>query len=206
MSTPHNKPTPEDVLRATEQWVETAVIGWRLCPFAAPVVRQKTLRYVVSEARDPETVYQELLQEMLRLVEEPEDKIATTLLITPYVFGRLMPFLDFVGIAEAALEAAGLEGILQIASFHPRYLFDGTPREDVSQFAGRSPYPILHLLRESHISQAADGAINTEEIPQINIQTLQKLGKEHVQAVFQSFYDAETNPDKSTHKDKPTGE
>ncbi|MCB9638852.1 MAG: DUF1415 domain-containing protein [Myxococcales bacterium] len=181
-------PTPQEALETTQRWVETVVVGWRLCPFAAPVVRQETLRYVISEARTPEEVYQTMLQEMLLLVEEPEEKIATTLIVTPYTFARLLPFLDFIAAAEATVEQAGLEGILQVASFHPRYLFEDAPRDDVSHFAGRAPYPTIHLLREAHITQAVDGAVQTDDIPTQNIETLRKLGKQHVQEIFQGLY------------------
>ena len=179
--------TAQEVEEIVRRWVDEVVIGWRLCPFAAPVVKQKTLRIAICDATKAEEAYRFFLQELLLLHESEEEEIATTLVVMPRLFGRFVSFLEFVEIVEDSVVEAGLEGIIQVAAFHPRYRFADEPAHDVSHFAGRAPFAILHLLREDAISRAAESSAGTEEIPLRNKEMLRRLGKEYVEAAFRAL-------------------
>lgn len=171
-------PTPPQAIAETRAWVERAVIGLNLCPFAKAVQVKGQVRYVLSEARDPEALLAELGREMERLVEADPAEVDTTLLIHPLVLNDFLDFNDFLGLAEEALAQAGLEGVLQLASFHPQFQFDGTAADDVSNATNRSPYPTLHLLREASIDRAVAAFPEAEAIFDANIRTLEALGPE----------------------------
>jgi hypothetical protein len=167
---------PEAVVDRTRRWLERAVIGLDLCPFAGSVHRQGRIRYVVSNARDGAALKQDLLAELRLLQDSDPDTVETTLLIHPGVLTDFLDYNDFLSVAEAAVAELGLEGELQVASFHPDYQFAGTVPDDVGNATNRSPYPTLHLLRERSISRAVDAYEGIEQIGERNAETLRRLG------------------------------
>ncbi|MCU7372230.1 DUF1415 domain-containing protein [Paucibacter sp. O1-1] len=160
----------------TRVWLEKAVIGLNLCPFAKSVHVNNRLRYVVSGATTPEELLKELAKELLLLRRSDPDEIETTLVIHPQVLQDFLDFNDFIGAADALVEDLELDGELQIASFHPQYQFDGTAPDDISNYSNRSPYPTLHILRESSIERAVETMTDTDAIYEANMATLEKLG------------------------------
>jgi hypothetical protein len=180
-------------LAETRAWVERAVIGLQLCPFArAPQVKGQ-VRYVVSEASDTATLLEALIDELQRLADEPAERVETTLLIHPSVLIDFDDFNDFLGIAEAAVLELGLEGVLQVASFHPRYQFAGTAADDLGNATNRSPHPTLHLLREASIERALAAFPHPEAIFEANIETLEQLGADGWAALQQQCRDDAAN-------------
>ncbi len=171
-------PAPSQVQQDTQFWLEKAVIGLNLCPFAKSVHVNNRLRYVVSTASTPEDLLKELARELLALNRADPDEIETTVLIHPQVLTDFLDFNDFLGAADALVEDLELAGELQIASFHPQYQFAGTEPDDISNYTNRSPYPTLHLLRESSIARATETMADTDAIYEANMQTLEKLGLE----------------------------
>lgn len=170
--------TPEEIVAETRAWLEKAVIGLDLCPFARAVHVRNQIRYVVSGAETPEALLADLTGELQTLALADPGEIDTTLLIHPRVFADFLDYNDFLGVAEAAVEDLGLAGILQIASFHPRYRFAGTGPDDIENYTNRSPYPILHLLREESVERAVAAFPDTARIYEKNIETLRRLGLE----------------------------
>ena len=165
-----------DAVSQTRAWVEYAVVGLNLCPFAkAPMVKGQ-IHYVVCDTTDPRVLLDELCTQMHALVEADPLLIETTLLIHPNVLGDFLDFNDFLEAADAALEELGFDGVLQIASFHPHYQFDGTEPDDVGNASNRSPYPTLHLLREASVGRAVEAFPEAEAIFENNLRTLGTLG------------------------------
>jgi hypothetical protein len=165
-----------DAIAATRRWLERAVIGLNLCPFAKAVHLKQQIRWVESAATNPETLRDELLRELELLRDTPTEQVETTLLIHPQVLGDFDDYNDFLDVADAALVQLGLEGELQIASFHPDYRFAGTEPDDIENHSNRSPFPTLHLLRESSIERAVAAFPDAADIYERNIETLQRLG------------------------------
>lgn len=174
----------EQAQALTRAWVEQMVVGLNLCPFAGPVVRAGTIRYRVSRARDEDGLLRDFLQELSDLVATPETELSTTLLITPWLLAEFDDFLDLVADAEALLEQAGVEDLFQIASFHPGYLFEGVPAEDISHWTNRAPYPTLHLIRQDEMSRALAHYRDPQQIPERNIARLRQLGRAGLLAQF----------------------
>jgi hypothetical protein len=166
----------DQVQADTQAWLEKAVIGLNLCPFAKSVHVNRRLRYVVSEAATPEDLLKELARELLLLRRADPQEIETTLVIHPLVLQDFLDFNDFLGAADALVEDLELDGELQIANFHPDYQFEGTEPEDIGNYTNRSPYPTLHLLRESSIERAVETMPDTDAIYENNMATLDKLG------------------------------
>ena len=169
-------PSPQQALAETRAWVDRAVIGLNLCPFAKAVQIKGQVRYAVSEATAEEALLAELVEEMHRLIATDPAEIDTTLLIHPQVLNDFLDFNDFLGLADEALEDLGYEGVLQVASFHPQFRFDGTDVDDVTNATNRSPYPTLHLLREDSVDRAVAAFPEAEAIYEKNIRTLEELG------------------------------
>jgi hypothetical protein len=169
---------PEDIVATTRQWLEKAVIGLSLCPFAKPVYAREQIRYVVSGAETPEALLADLMDELQTLAAAEPEAIETTLLIHPEVLNDFLDYNDFLGVAEEAVADLGLEGILQVASFHPEYQFAGTEPDDVTNYTNRSPYPTLHLLREASVERAVAAVPDAAEIYERNMETLRRLGVE----------------------------
>jgi len=171
-------PSPQQALAETRAWVDRAVIGLNLCPFAKAVEAKNQVRYVVSEATDGDALLAELRDEMNRLIAADPSEIDTTLLIHPQVLNDFLDFNDFLGAADEALEELGYEGMLQVASFHPQFQFAGTDADDLTNATNRSPYPTLHLLREESVDRAVAAFPQAEAIYENNIRTLEALGPE----------------------------
>jgi len=172
------------ILSATQTWLEKAVIGLNLCPFAKAVHIKNQIRYTVSAATNTRDLHADLLAEIEFLLEADPTKVETTLLIHPQVLNDFLEFNDFLDVADTLLVELNADGIVQIASFHPDYQFFGSKPEDIENYTNRSPYPILHLIRESSIEQAVHTFPDTDEIYQKNIETLQRLGLEGWRGLF----------------------
>ncbi|MBE0615662.1 MAG: DUF1415 domain-containing protein [Burkholderiales bacterium] len=161
---------------ATRRWLERAVIGLNLCPFAKAVHVKNLIRYVVSAAQTPEDLLAELISELHVLRAADASEIDTTLLVHPLVLGDFLDYNDFLELADAAVAGEGMAGEIQIASFHPRYQFAGTRPEDIENCSNRAPYPTLHLLREASIERAVAAFPDAAAIFERNIETLRRLG------------------------------
>ncbi|MFN3416903.1 MAG: DUF1415 domain-containing protein [Caldimonas sp.] len=168
--------TAEPVIARTRLWLERAVIGLNLCPFAKAVHARGQIRWVVSPATTPEALREALCAELQWLAQANPAEVDTTLLIHPHVLGDFLDFNDFLGDAEQAVAELGLEGVLQVASFHPDYQFAGTQADDIANATNRSPYPTLHLLREASIERAVAAFPDPGTIYEANIATLRRLG------------------------------
>ncbi|MGO9037392.1 MAG: DUF1415 domain-containing protein [Steroidobacteraceae bacterium] len=168
----------ELIVGATRRWLERAVIGLKLCPFAESVHLGERIRYRVSEHRSAAGLLDDLRSELLYLSGQDPGACETTLLIHPWVLTGFVEFNDFLGVCECEIVALGLEGVLQLASFHPQYQFAGTQPEDIENYTNRSPYPTLHVLRETSIERALASVPHPEEIYRRNIRTLGLLGHE----------------------------
>lgn len=166
----------DTVIEATRQWLEKAVIGLNLCPFAKTVYLKDQVRIVVSTAPHLDGLLEDLDRELDFLAAAEPSEVDTTLLIHPTLLPDFLDFNDFMQLAEAAVEEHHLEGVIQIASFHPQFQFADTAPDEMANYTNRAPYPTLHLLREASISKAIATFPNTETIYQRNIVTLQKLG------------------------------
>ena len=167
-----------DPIADTRRWLEKAVIGLNLCPFAKAVYVKQQVRFVLSDATTPEALLEQLAEELVLLRDTPAEQIDTTLIVHPQVLGDFLDYNDFLDNADAAVEALDLQGILQVASFHPRYQFAGTAPDDVSNYTNRAPYPTLHLLREDSVERAVAAFPDPDVIIERNIATLDELGVE----------------------------
>ena len=166
----------EDPIAATRLWLERIVIGLNLCPFAKAVYVKEQVRYVLSDATTPEALVEQLAEELVLLRDASPEQIDTTLIIHPEVLTDFLDYNDFLDNADAAIEALDLQGILQVASFHPQYQFEGVAADDASNYTNRAPYPILHLLREDSVARAVDAFPEPDVIVERNIQTLDRIG------------------------------
>jgi hypothetical protein len=162
----------------TRRWLERAVIGLNLCPFAKGPLAKGLVHFAVSEAVDAERVLDDVSRELEALAALDPSERETTLLIVAHAFGDFLDFNDFIGDAEALLRRRGLEGVLQLASFHPQFQFAGTDADDVTNCTNRSPYPIVHLLREESIDRAVAAFPDPAAIYEANMALLQRLGRE----------------------------
>ena len=169
---------PAVVMDDTVRWLERAVIGLNLCPFAKGVHVKAQIHYAVSQATDAEAVAHDLHRELEALAEASPEVRDTTLLILPHALQDFLDFNDFLEIADSMVDELDLGGILQVASFHPQFQFEGTEVDDVTNCTNRSPYPILHLLREDSIDQAVEVFPEAESIFERNMETLEKIGIE----------------------------
>ncbi len=160
----------------TRRWLERAVIGLNLCPFAKSVHVKGQVHYAVSAARQPQRLLEDLVFELKTLVALDASARDTTLLIAPDCLGNFLDFNDFLAEADQALVDLDLDGVIQIASLHPAYQFAGTHPDDVTNFTNRSPYPTLHLLREDSIDRAVQAFPDAESIFEVNMQTMERLG------------------------------
>jgi hypothetical protein len=169
-------PANDEPIALTRRWLERAVIGLNLCPFAKAVVAKQQVRFVLSDATTPEALLAELGEELLRLRDTPAEQVDTTLLIHPQVLNDFLDYNDFLDDADALLEELALDGVLQVASFHPDYQFAGSAPDDVENFTNRAPYPILHLLREDSVARAVSAFPDPDAIVERNIETLRTIG------------------------------
>jgi hypothetical protein len=173
-------PGPSDtidfVIFDTLRWLERAVIGLNLCPFAKGVHAKAQIHYAVTLAEDPAEVLELLRTELTALANAPAQTRDTTLLLLPRCMHDFLEFNDFLAEADALLDAMDLSGTLQIASFHPHFQFAGTDADDVTNCTNRSPYPTLHLLREESIDRAVEVFPDAETIFERNMQVLEDMG------------------------------
>ena len=169
--------TDATVIDDMRRWLERAVIGLNLCPFAKAVHTKGQIHYAVSAATDTETLRQGLIFELKELLAQEPSARDTTLLIAPQVLADFLDFNDFLDQADRVLRKMKLEGTLQIASFHPDFQFGGTDADDITNYTNRAPYPCLHLLREASIDRAVAAFPEAEMIFERNMQTLESLGQ-----------------------------
>lgn len=173
---PSRPPTADTVIAHTRRWLERAVIGLNLCPFAKAVHAKGQIRWVVSTATTPAQLLDDLRTELLHLSHADPAAVDTTLLIHPQVLGDFLDFNDFLGDAQALVDDLDLEGVLQVASFHPDFQFGDAEADDITNATNRAPYPTLHLLREDSIDRAVAAFPDPESIYEANMATLRRLG------------------------------
>jgi len=164
------------VIRHTRAWVERSVVGLNLCPFAKAPLVKGLIHFSVCESGDPRVLLDVLCAEMAALAQTDPQERETTLLIHPNVLENFDAFNDFLDAAEAALDELGLDGVLQVASFHPHYRFAGSAADDLDNATNRAPYPTLHLLREASVERAVAAFPEAAAIYEANIATLEALG------------------------------
>jgi hypothetical protein len=174
----------DPAIARTRQWLEAAVIGLNLCPFAKAVHVRGQVRYVLSAATDEESLLADLLHELELLYDADPEQVETTLLVHPHVLEDFLDYNQFLEVADAAVSELGLDGEVQVASFHPDYRFAGTDSEDMGNFSNRAPYPTLHLLRESSVARAVAAFPDAARIYERNIDTLRALGPAGWQALW----------------------
>ena len=185
--TPHvSTASPEQAIAATRHWVETVVVGLNLCPFAKRELVRERIRFVASEATDDDALMMSLQAELELL--QANDAIETTLLIHPRVLTDFADYNQFLDVVDVLLAQMRLTGQLQVASFHPDYQFAGTDADDVENFTNRSPYPMLHLIREASLGAAIANYPDPENIPTRNIERVESLGKDAMQALLQACF------------------
>ena len=170
--------SPADIVATTQRWLEVAVIGLNLCPFAKAVHVKRQIRYVVTEACSADELLSALRDELALLAGSDPQEVETTLLIHPQAMSDFLEYAAFLRDADRALRQGGYEGVLQIASFHPAYVFADSAPDDVENCSNRSPFPMLHLLREDSVEQAVAAFPDAADIYERNIQTLKRLGHE----------------------------
>ena len=170
--------TEKQIIAYTSAWVEQVVIGLNLCPFAKPVYTKGQIDYFLSHARDETTLAADLRLAMQRLIASTPDNMDTCLLIHPWVLSDFFDYNNFLDITDEILDELELIGVLQIASFHPHYQFAGTTEDDVTNCTNRSPFPMLHLLREESLDKATAALPDANVIVDRNLNTMITLGHE----------------------------
>lgn len=175
------------IIQPVQKWVETLVVGLNLCPFAKRELQAERVRFTVSEAETEEQLLVDLQAELALL--NTDSSVETTLLIHPEVLQDFYDYNQFLNYAEGLLVEMSLEGVYQIASFHPDYQFGGTEPDDAENYTNRSPYPVLHLIREASLEQAVAHHPNPGQIPEQNIKLLNSLGKDKMQTLLQACFD-----------------
>lgn len=164
----------QDILEHTQQWIETIVVGLNFCPFAKRELRKNAVRFVVNDTAELQETLQQLISECAFLDNNPETE--TTLIILASGFDDFMDYLDLIELAENLLAEQDYEGVYQVASFHPDYCFADADSEDAANYTNRSPYPMLHLLREASLDNAIDNFPDIDSIPETNMQKARSLG------------------------------
>ncbi|MDB2312541.1 DUF1415 domain-containing protein [Luminiphilus sp.] len=184
---PDDHSTPEQVDRRVRAWLQRFVVGLNLCPFARPVVSSEALRVVVCEATEHQDITAVFMTELDLIQRSPESMVATTLLAIPYALLDFEEYLGFIEEAESLLEAVGLSGVIQLASFHPAYQFEGEPTASAGHYTNRAPFPLIHFLREEMMTRVLDQFPDPEQIPQRNIQRLEALGVATIEQMLKSL-------------------
>ena len=175
---PDHEFDPDRIEADVRRWLERVVIGLNLCPFAKAVYARQQVRIVVSDATTERALLEQLGEEMALLRDTPAEDIDTTLLVHPRVLQDFLDYNDFLDTADALVEAMELDGVLQVASFHPHYQFADTDPEDAENLTNRAPYPILHLLREDSVDRAVAAYPEPDAIIERNVATMRELGIE----------------------------
>ena len=176
---------PAQIETDVRRWLERAVIGLNLCPFAKAVYVKDQVRIVISDASTERALLEELGEELALLRDTPAEQVDTTLLVHPQVLGDFLDYNDFLGDADALVEAMDLDGVLQVASFHPDYQFADSGPDDIENYSNRSPFPTLHLLREDSIDRAVEAYPDPDAIVERNYATLRQLGHAGWQRLFE---------------------
>lgn len=174
----------EKITLAVRAWVDTFVVGMNLCPFAKRELVKNRVRFVTTESTSVEALRLTLQAELERLNRDPS--VETTLLIHPHVLQDFYDFNDFLDVADSLLIEMGLEGVYQIASFHPDYQFGGTAPGDAENYTNRAPYPVLHLLREASLERVIADYPDVDDIPERNIELMNRHGGNKLKALLQS--------------------
>lgn len=164
------------VMEDTVRWLERAVIGLNLCPFAKGVHVKGQVHYVVSAATEADTLLEDVRRELLALSDISPEVRDTTLLMAPHCMAEFLDFNDFTAVVDDLIQELDLGGLLQVAFFHPQFQFAGTQLDDVSNCTNRTPYPTLHLLREESIDRAVAVFPEADAIFERNIEVLENLG------------------------------
>lgn len=171
-----------NVIEHTQQWLEEVVIGLNFCPFAKREIRKNAVRFILNESGDMHETLEQLVAECQFLDAHPETE--TTLLILPNAFEDFLYYLDLTEMAEDLLAEQGYEGVYQVASFHPEYCFADTDTDDAANYTNRSPFPMLHLLREASLDIAIDNFPDIDSIPETNMQKARNLGTQFFKAIL----------------------
>lgn len=179
-----------DIIAQTRCWVKSVVLKHNLCPFAHKPFKGGQIRYVVTDSARIEFLLEDLKRELDYLRTVPVSEVETTLLIHPGVLEDFYDYNDFLDLVDGLLVQEGYEGEFQVASFHPDYQFEGTHPDDAENYTNRSPYPMLHLIREELLEQAIASYPDVDGIPERNIQTMNALGAEHHRKVLAACLDA----------------
>ncbi len=174
----------DDAVARTRRWLERLVIGLNLCPFAAAPYRRGRIAFAVCDTASVEAIYRDFLGTLQTLVESDPDEQETALLIVTQGLDRFDDYLDALALFEHAIAEAGLEGIVQVASFHPDYCFAGAADDDPANFTNRSPFPMFHLIREDGLAAALESYPHPEQIPARNIARLRQLGLAGIRALL----------------------
>ena len=170
-----------EIVAAVRQWLESFVIGLNLCPFAKRELVKNRIRFKLTGASSPPQLLTALQSEMELL--NRDQSIETTLLIHPEVLQDFDDYNQFLTLADLLVVQLGLRGIYQLASFHPDYQFEGTAVDDAENYTNRSPYPMLHVIREQSLDRAIDDFPDVDQIPVRNIELMRRLGKEKLMAM-----------------------
>jgi hypothetical protein len=178
-------PTRQLVIQQTKDWVREVVIGLNLCPFAAQPFQNDSIEYIVDAGNSTEHHLHQLADYFPRLDESPA--VETSLLIYPDAYQEFDDYLDFLYLANLLLEDLAYPGTYQIASFHPGYRFEGSDEDDASNFSNRSPYPMLHLIRENSLERAISSYPDIEQVPEYNIKKLREIGYEDLLKILKRF-------------------
>lgn len=177
----------QNLVAQTKKWIKDVVVGCNFCPFASREVKKDSIRYITVESAEVEDILLTLENELTHLDDNIETE--TTLIILQNGFTDFEEYLDLVNIGEEILAELEYEGVYQLASFHPKYIFHGTEVDDASNYTNRSPYPMLHLLREESVTLAVDSHPNPEGIPVENINYTKEKGLAHMQSLLAACFD-----------------
>lgn len=174
------------IITQTQKWIANVVVGCNFCPFAAREVKNNTIFYTVETGSDKATCLKKLTTELERL--DNDVAIATSFIIVPNGYANFYDYLQLVELAEKLINKLGYEGVYQVASFHPQYLFAGSADNDAANYTNRSPYPMLHLLREEQMEQALENFTEPERIPERNIAFAQQKGLAYMKALWEKSF------------------
>lgn len=183
----NNEKNPDNIIEQSKLWVDDVIVRLNICPFAKAEVQAQSIRYRVINKSSFNEYLEALWQECVHL--DNNDNVATTLLVFSDPEMDFDEYLDLVDIAEQKLTSEGYEGVYQLASFHPDYCFDMQEPQDAANFTNRSPYPMLHLIREADIEKALSTFLRPEMIPERNIEYTRRKGYQHMQGLLESCYD-----------------
>jgi hypothetical protein len=168
--------TTDSAVADTRRWLERAVIGLNLCPFAKAVVVKQQVHIVATAANDAQAMLEAFAQQLDELVALDAQARDTTLLVIPRGMDDFLSFLDLAARAERVVRKRGLEGVVQVAHFHPRFVFAGADEDDITNCTNRAPHPTLHLLREASVDRAVAAFPDAAAIYEANMETLRRLG------------------------------